>query len=537
MNTGKRALVGVFAVVLAVSLVAVPMFASAQSVGATQELTRGEPNLEVFLPENEVQPGTETNLGFRIANDGEVHQGPAVEQVTTARGVSLEIEDSGPFEVKTGETPIGPIQDGMVGEVTQRLAIPEDIEPGTHSVRVRVRYDYTNRVTSQGTQRLSESETQTVRIRVPEEPEFAVSDVETDVEPGTSGDATLEIENIGTKTAHATQATITGGGGVTVDGGSAEEVLGNLQPDETATVTVNAAIAASVGDDGAKPLNVAFTYDDSNGVEQTGESATASLAPAAEQSFSIEGVEDTLAVGYDGEIQGTLSNDGPRPVDNAVLVVEPASDSLFVEDTRFALPDIEPGETTEFRYPTEVAGEADAGPRQVQFTVEYRGSDASTLRSDPLPERVVVDEQRDEFSIGGVDTTIEAGGSTTLVLNVTNERPETLSNIDAQLYTDSPLSSSNEEAFVDELAPGETAELRFALSAERTMAKTYPVELDFEYDTPSGESKLSDVYQHPVTVEPAPDTGGGGPGPLVIGGLVVVLLAAGIGGWYWWQQR
>lgn len=534
MNASRRALVGALVVVAVVGATSLPMLANAQE--GDQGLTRGEPDLEVYLPENELLPGSESNVAFRIANDGEVHTGSAVEQVTTARGVSLEIEDAGPFEVKSGETPIGPIQDGAVGEATQRLVVPEDVEPGNHAVEVRLRYDYTNRVTSRGTQRLSESDTQTVTVRVPDEPRFEVSDVETDVQPGTSGDATLRIENVGTETASDARATITGGGGVVLDGEAAEEVLGDLEPGESTNVTVDAAVDDAVGDDGAKPLQVAFTYEDENGVEREGESATASLAPAAEQSFSIRDVEDTLSVGYDGEIRGNLSNDGPRAIEDAVLIVEPMSDSVFVEDTRFALPPVEAGETAEFRYPTEVAGEADEGPRQVRFTVEYTGSDSTTLQSDPVSERVVVDERRDEFSIESANASVPAGGSATLAFEVTNERPETLSNVDAQLYTDSPLSSANEEAFVDELGPGETTEIRFQLSAAAgTMAKPYPVELDFEYDTESGESKLSDVYQYPVDVESAPDDGGG-PNPLAIGG-VVAFVGAALGAGFWWRRR
>ncbi|OLZ42630.1 hypothetical protein A6E15_04730 [Natrinema saccharevitans] len=500
------------------------------------ELTRGEPDLELVDANPEVTPGTETTLEVQIKNDGDLHTGAQADRVLTARGVTAEIDDAGPFEAAGGEVAVGPIQDGAIATAPLAIEVPEDVESGTHEIEVDVEYAYTNRVSdaSSSQQRLEKSETLDLRVTVPEEPRFDVSTVAADVAPGSSGDVTMEIENTGGEPANHTRVSVAGFGGVTIGGGTSENAIGDLAPNESTTTTVEAAIAdtASATD---KPLEATFTYEDGAGIERTTEPVRTTLAPTAEQSFSIRNVDESLSVGYEGDITGEVVNDGPRNVDDAVLIVEPMSESLFVEDTRYALPELKAGESTEFRYPTDVSGQGDPGARQLRFTVEYTGSGDATLTDGPISERVVVDERRDEFSIADDGLSVSQGDSSDAVLEITNERPTTLSNIDARLYADDPLDAPDDEAFVDELEPGESAEIRFEIEAtEDATVETHPVELDFEYETERGESVLSDTYQHPIEVTASEDDGGGTPSVVV--GILVALAVSTIGVALWYRQ-
>jgi hypothetical protein len=503
------------------------------------DITRGEPGISVYAPNAEVLPGSDTSVEMQIQNKGDLGFGNRADEVLTARSVSVNVTDEGPFDVRTGRTAVGTVQDGSLTTVPFRFVTAEDVEPGTYDVEVGVRYSYVRQASSiSGQQRQSTSEKHTIKVRVVSEPRFAITDADTNAKPGTSGAANITVSNVGTERANATRMTLTGTGGVTLDGGQARSFLGDLAPEESTTVTVDSDVADSVAG-GSKPIEATFEYTDPDGFEKSSDSVVGHLdvAPYTEQSFDIEGLEDTLSVGYAGNITGTLRNEGPRPVSDGVLVIEPASDSLFVEEGRYALPELEGGEATDFEFPTDVSGQALPGPRQVRFTVEYTDEDDdSTTTSDPISERVVVDERRGEFSLSTDNATVTAGGSTELVVTVTNERPETLRNIDARLYADSPLSSSSEEAFISELTPGESGELRFALSASGgTMPKTYPVEFDFQYDNRRGESTLSDTYQQPVEVEEPVTTDEGPPlVPIAIGAVVLIAL---VGGVLWWRRR
>lgn len=518
----------VVAIVLAVAVVG---SMAVVVVGQSGGLTRGEPNVDAHLPDNEVSPGTEETLEIQVQNDGTLRTGSDEEQVLTARGVTVEIDDGDPFEVRSGERAIGSIRDGETATAQHRIDVPADVDPGEYEITVDVSYAYTNRDSPSSTpQRLTATESVDVTVVVRDEARFAIGDVTTDVEPGTSGDATVTIENVGTEAAHDARVTLAGGTGVTFDGAEAEAFVGDLEVGDEGTITAEVAIEEAVSG-GEKPIEARVTYDDPNGIEREATLATGSLAPAAEQSFAITDLEDTLAVGYDGTVTGTLANEGPRPVDDAVLVLEPRTDSLFVEDSRYALPELEPGEETTFRYPTDVSGQADPGPRQLQFTVEYTGTGATTLETDPISKRAVVDDRADEVTIETVENRVRAGGTDEVVLEITNERPETLSNVDAMVYTDAPLSTVDDRAFVPELAPGESAEIGFELAADAgARERTYPIEIDFEYETERGETVLSDVYQQPVEVDGDADDGGSIlPGVLpVFAAIAAVAIGAGV---------
>lgn len=533
----------VFVLVAAAGMI-VPTGVLAQDIPSDSGHTppdRGEPDLSVTVSDDDVVPGSTETLEFELLNDGDVLTGSG-EGSTTARGVTVEITDGGPFDVESEKTAIGPVQDGDSVPVSQRLSVPDDLEPGTYDLTVETKYSYNDVVRSDGSvDRESASDRHTVTLEVPDEPRFEITDVATDVEPDASGPATVEITNTGTEWANETRASITGGSGVTIDGGTpeapAEEIIGDLEPNESTTMVVDAAIDGAVSA-GEKPIEVDFTYRDSAGIQREGQPETASLVPGAEQSFAITDLEETLSVGFDGEIAGEVTNEGPRAVDDAVLIVEPMSESLFIEDTRYALPALESGETAEFRYPTDVSGQADPGPRQLRFSVEYTGSGDATLKDGPISERAVVDDRIDEFAIADDAVPVTQGDRTEFTLEFTNERQQTLSNIDARLYADSPLSTSNDEAFVPELEPGESTELTFDVSASQGAAtEHHPVELDFEYDTERGETIVSDVYTHPILVETTDEDDGGDGGTTgTLVGTMTALTAVGFGIGMWWRR-
>ncbi len=616
---------------LLVVLAAVSLPVSAQQGG----YTRGEPELTAYAPDNEVVPGSETTVGIQLQNDGQVDVGTQTDTVTTARGVSVEVRDSGPFEIRGGTIPLGSIADGMSTTANLRVGTPSDLEPGSYEVSLNVRYSHTQSISPNNNRVNDRSRLQrvTVTLTVTEDPRFEITNVTTDLQPGMSGTSIVELTNIGATDATDVRATLRGNSGLTFGDGTVDASISDLDAGDSTRINVSTTLSERT-EDGAIPITASVQYTDEDGidreapsadgtfmtqpaasfsviaddsalavgergelsgtvrndgtstvtdgvliVESTGESlqvtdprfalpplepgertdysfettvspntdggaqqarfaveyanggattirsdpiaSRVSIADAA--SFRIENLSDTLAVGYSGTIAGELRNDGERTVTDGVLVIEPTSDSISIEERRFALPPVEPGEAVPFEYQTDIGGSVDAGPRQVRFTVEYNNDRAEPTQVGPLAHRVEIDPQRREFSVNGTETRVAAGGSTELVLEITNERPETLENINAKVFADSPLSVDSEEAFVKRLEPGDSAKLVFSISAEEdTMAKTYPVEMDFQYETERGESVLSDTYQQPVSVtEPTDD---GDRSPIVTGAIVLLVL-------------
>jgi hypothetical protein len=505
----------------------------------TDGQVRGSPVLDLFLSQRTVSSGTESQVMVDILNTGEMDMGNDLDdRVTTARGLTLEVDDGDvPIEVGDGTTVVGDVRtDASPVQVPLDVTVPDDVPDGRYEVEVTARYRYTyevipefnNHTDYRGIDRFD------VTIVVDDGARFAILDTETDAQVGGSGDVTATLRNVGDEVARdaIVTGTTTGSGAVIGSDGSGETFVGNWEPGENRTVTFDSTISPDFGG-GAYAFVSTVDYRDRDGIEETAPSSRAGVVPAPEQSFSVENVEGTLEVGYSGTVSGTLTNEGPLDVDDAVLVADPQSQRVSLGESRYALPDIPAGESVEFSFDADVNGNADPGPRQFRFTTEYTSGD-STIAVDET-RRIEVAPRQPEFDLVADNTTVPAGETRRVSFEITNQRPETLSSINAGLYADSPLSAPNDEAFVDELEPGESTEIWFEVSAAPgASVETHPVELDFRYNDERGNDRISDVTQFPIDVTESTDDGGLPITALVVGLLVVVGVAGTV---VWYRRR
>ncbi|MEF8771427.1 COG1361 S-layer family protein [Halodesulfurarchaeum sp.] len=479
-----------------------------------------DPRFVTTVTEPTVNPGDTQSVTIHLENDAE----DVDDEVETVYNVRATLSEGDlPFEVRSGTQFVGPLSDGDPTPVTFTIVTPEQINPGTYQLPIELDYEHDD-----------EQKSTTVRatVRVPNQPYFSIEPIETSIQPGSTETTTVAVTNVGSETAVGAAVTLQGSDSVRIGDGTASTFLGEMAPNETRSFTVEASVGESVTT-GEKPLQATFKFRNELGHQATPLQITGSLPVGDSQSFAVESVSDTLRVGFDGTISGELVNEGPKRVDDAVLVVEPRTDSLYVEDTRYALPSIGSGERMAFEYPTDVSGDADAGPRQLQFTVEYQDNDVIRT-SSALSARVEIDPYRDAFTVDGVETALTAGESSTVVLQVTNQRSVTVQNIDSLVYTESPLEAPGDEAFIPELAPNESAEVTFEIEATSDARPvTYPIELDFEYETPDGSTDVSDTFQVPVDVAEPETEEGVGTQTLLIGGAVVLALIVGVV--LWWR--
>jgi hypothetical protein len=336
------------------------------------------------------------------------------------------------------------------------------------------------------------------------------------------------VRNVGTDPAREASVQLSSGNSDLTFGGSpsAESFVGEWRPGETKQVTfpVNVADGAELRD---YTVTGRVTYTDTDGIVQRSNELRASVRPLEEQSFSVSNVESTLRVNWEGTVTGTVTNEGPAPITDGVVVFQPASANFDASETEYAIPDLAPGESADFAFDVEVSSAADPGSRQLRFVVQYDNEDGESRSSDPLNARIAVGDERDPFTVEATESRIGAGESGRLTLTVTNAEDETLSDVSAKLFVDDPISSSDDEAFIGELGPGESAEITFEVSAGGgTFAKDYPVSVDFEYDRADGTTQVSDTFRLPVTVEES--SGGGLPFGLLVGVGAVVLVGAAI---------
>ena len=504
----------------------------------TDRQIRGSPALQLFASQRTVPSGAESTVTLDVLNTGEMVFGNQLDpRVTTARGLTLAVDDGDvPIEFDGGRTVVGDVSTAASPvSVPLDVTVPDDVPDGEYEVEVTVDYRYTFEIIPEFNNHKDRDGTETfdVTIVVDDGARFAIVETDTEAQVGGGGDVTATMRNVGDEAARDAIVTGTTTGSAAVIGdGSADVFVGDWAPGENRSVTFDSTVSPSFGG-GAYALVTSVDYRDADGIDSVSPTSRAGVVPAPEQSFSIDDVEGTLEVGYSGTVSGTLTNEGPLDVDEAVLVADPQSDRVTVGERRYALPAIPAGETVEFSFDADVSGSAAPGPRQFRFTTEYTNGDA-TIAVDET-RRIEVAPRQPEFALAADNVTVPAGETRRVTFEITNQRPETLSSINAGLYADSPLSAPNDEAFVDELAPGESTNITFEVAAASgASVETHPIELDFRYDDERGNDRISDVTQYPVAVTEPTDDGGLPLLPLGVGLLVVV---AGAGAFVLYRRR
>lgn len=496
---------------------------------------KGSPDVELSLSNNRVRPGKATALELRVTNTGEIENGsrnPEAEQiVTTARGLSVEPRSGdAPLEIKSGKAALGSLPDGGSATVPVRVQVDESADPGEYTVPVIVEYRYVEEYNESTGERETETvrERRTVTVAVESAADFSVESVDSSVGIDDTGPVTFTVENTGSQDLRRASVRVrSASGAVAFDGAEATSVyVGDWAAGETREVTVDAAVGP---DAEQRPYAVELVVDYIGGDGQRGQSASlsAGITPGPDQSFAVENTTADLRVGEDGTLRGTVANEGPDDVENAVVVLQSDSKTITVEESEYAIGSLAAGERTNFSFDVEISEGAATGPRQFSVEVRYE-RDGDEKQAGPLYVREDVAPARDEFTVNSVETAVPSGGDGVIRLEVTNNRDKRVTDVSAKLFGADPVTVDDDEAFVDSLAPGESVTLTFRVSvAGSALAKPYPVSIDFQYDDVNGDTRLSDTYRVPVRVTENGDGGVLSMGGLAAGAVAALALVAG----------
>ena len=250
------------------------------------------------------------------------------------------------------------------------------------------------------------------------------------------------------------------------------------------------------------PAELTVNYDNAAGNDMPAQSRSIGVRPLPNQTFEFELVESELYVGEEGTFVGRVTNVGNRTAEGLVVTAENQRQNVNFYTNRYAIGTLEPGESATFRYRVGVTEETEHGPRLFEVSARYRDPQGNVRQTDTQDLPVDIGPSRDAFAVETEGVTYSPGGSGELVVTVTNRRNETLSDVQAKLFTDDPLDSSDDSAFIPELEPGESATITLDVSvAGAAMEKTYSASMDFRFDDARADSELSDTYRIPVTVE------------------------------------
>ena len=497
---------------------------------------RGEPELDVYLPDGTVSPGTATDLMVQIANDGEVDAGVDTRRavVTTARSVVVEVRnDDSPLVVETGRFAVGSIGEGAVRDVPVAVRVPADAAPGTYSLDVRLDYSYTYLSAPRSTvvQDRTRTRTESVSVTVDGGPRFAMRTVDTDLQVGDSGTLAVNVTNVGGEVARDLSVELVANGPDLTLGETARNTarIDRLAPGANATIRVPASLGESAAGD-AFDLTGAVRYTDGEGIRDAHEGIPVGVRPLPEQSFSVAVDDSTLRVGENGSVSGTIRNEGPTDVRGVVVAV---GDGAFVpRSPRYAVGDLDAGERASFRFRGEIPASADSVPQQLRFTTRYRSA-AGSQRTVSESVLVPVAERRDALTVSARDPQFAAGESGVLRLDVTNRRDVTIEDVELRLVVDAPLESEFRTTVIPSLAPGETGRVAFDLTVDGDAPPTrYPASVETAYTDSDGGR----VDGAPATVAVAVTESSGGDVPIEMGVLVVLLVLVAAGAWWFYVR-
>jgi hypothetical protein len=426
-------------------------------------------------------------------------------------------------------------------EITFRVGTTENAVLRNYPLELS--FDYTDAADNDN------QDTEYVEFRPQSQPHFSVESVESTVPIAGTGFVEITLRNDGPM--NATEATLSISSAVDAvffgSGSTSEPIeargfvieqprtgtpnsetyIGDWPVGETRTVYFRAGF-----DENAitrdYPAELTVNYDNPAGNDMPAQSRSIGVRPLPNQTFEFELVETDLYVGEEGDLVGRITNVGNRTAEGLVVTAENQRQNINFYTNRYAIGTLEPGESSTFRYRVGVTEETEHGPRLFEVSARYRDPQGNVRHTDTQDLAVGISPDRDTFAVDTDDVAFSPGESGELEVTVTNRRNETLSNIQAKLFTDDPLDSNDDSAFIQELGPGESTTITLDVSVGASaMEKTYSASMDFRFDDARGDSELSDTYRVPVTVEQEE----GGPTIPVLLGVFVTFAGATAVGW------
>ena len=366
---------------------------------------------------------------------------------------------------------------------------------------------------------------------------FSISEVSNDISLGQEGIIHLTLTNDAPDAITNSRVSVTSTDTKLSFGGSnaAEYVIGPWSQSSSKDISFKASLSES-SNVRPYPLILTIHYKTSDNSDRASDPITIGITPLGEQTFNIKDARSNLSVGSEGELVGKILNNGPQSVENAVIIFQSDLNTISAIEEEYAIGTLSPGDSESFKFSLDISESATEGKRQVSLTIRYRDSDGKSHLSEPLDVILDISNKKDAFEISPINSVFVPGSGSLLTLQVTNTGTETISDISAKIFPESPISAKDDTAFISELLPGENKQIIFDISISNSaLVKVYPLDLDFQYDTSSGDTLLSDTYQIPIDVTLETRRGGSSSIPIVP--ILVAIIAATIGALYIRRNR
>jgi hypothetical protein len=211
---------------------------------------------------------------------------------------------------------------------------------------------------------------------------------------------------------------------------------------------------------------------------------------------------ESLNVGTEGYVYLTLKNIGHDTANKAIAkVVRNGASPLIPTDGNAYIGTFEPGETVDVKFKVAVADSAEPQSYPLDVMVAYEDYEEKTVTSRAATIGLPVGGK---IAFGAVSPTVtlHPGDKSILEVVYKNTGAAKVYNAQARISAVDPFTSSDDTAYLGDLAPGETATARFEVSidADATL-KEYGIDSEIRYRDDLDNSKISDTMKVRVALE------------------------------------
>ncbi len=211
---------------------------------------------------------------------------------------------------------------------------------------------------------------------------------------------------------------------------------------------------------------------------------------------------ESLNVGTEGYVYMTLKNVGHETAEKAIaMVTRSGSSPLIPTDGNAYIGTFEPGETVDVKFKVSVANTAEPQSYPLDVAVTYEDYEGKTVTSRPATIGLPVGGKI-AFEVVSPPSTLYLGQKSILEVEYKNSGAATVYNAQARISAVDPFTSSDDTAFLGDLAPGETATARFEVNVDGAgTAKEYGIDSEIRYRDNLDNSKISDTMKVRVALE------------------------------------
>jgi hypothetical protein len=244
---------------------------------------------------------------------------------------------------------------------------------------------------------------------------------------------------------------------------------------------------------------------------------------------------EDLNVGTEGHVILRITNAGSAHARDAVAKLSRNGLSPLVPtDASVYIGDFGPGDTKEIRFRASVSSDAGAQDYPVDVYVQYTDSEGDSATSDTVTVGVPVGKKIG-FSVVSPTPQVNPGQTGTLEVTYQNTGSAAVYSAQARISLVDPFTSSDDTAYLGNLAPGESAMARYDVTVSSgATPKSYGLDSQIRYRDALDNSQISDTITVPVDVVQPPGILALLSSPVVI---LLIILAAGAGLYYILVQR